>query len=341
MPSENAKPLVSTVTSESNLRTQVSLQTGSLTVSQFSFLTLLIALGAIAADQVAAPALYSSSPLWAVVVCLGLVCRRGGVRFGGNAAPKHPGLSLDQESAAKSFHFSSARIALFVAAHVLLVSVTRFLDASLQPIGGTFSVAGWMMAALKVSVLLPTLLLLPLKQWRILARVYAAEGIAALVVLFTFFPGRILASVWPWYGQVLGKFVFLLSGFFVHGLNYASNLNPTIQGPSLDVNILFSCSGISGIELFDYLFAFVALLDWNRLRKGRLLVAYFAGILAMLVGNAFRIASFVIFGNHGFADSVVRFHLSAGWAFFAVVFLLYLSLTYRGLLRPSGPAEIR
>ena len=325
-----------TLTSESNLRTEISLQQGNLTVPQFSFLTLLATLGAMAADQVASPALYSSSPLWAVVACMALVCRRGGVGFGRKVESDSLSFSFEQKTSAGSFDFSSVRIALFAAAHVWLVSAARFSHATLEPIAGTFSLAGWSTAALKMSVLLPTLLLLPLNRWRILANIYAAEGIAALVVLFTFFPGRILASVWPWYGQLLGRLVFSFSGFFVHGLTYTSALTPTIHGPDLDVTILLSCSGISGIELFDYLFAFVALLDWNRLHKGRTLLAYFVGAVAMLVGNGLRIASFVVLGNRGFADAVSRFHLSAGSLFFSIVFLVYLSLTYRRLLRPAA-----
>lgn len=308
-----------TLTSESNLPSQINVQKGNLTVAQFSCLALLLTLGAVAADQIVAPSLYSSSPLWAVAACLALVWRRGGVAFEG-------------KEGAECFGFSLVRIGLFAGAHVLLVSAARLLHGTLEPVAGTFSLGGWIIAALKLSVLLPTVLLLSLARWKILARNYAAEGIAALVVLFTFFPGRLITSVWPWYGQILGRFVFILSGLFVHGTTYMSALTPTVRGPDLDVTILLACSGISGIELFDYLFASVVLLDWNRLRKGPTLIAYFAGIVVMFLGNGLRIASFVIFGNRGFADAVARFHLSAGWVFFSIVFLVYLSLTYRKLL---------
>jgi exosortase/archaeosortase family protein len=309
-----------TLTSDLNLRAQISRYEGNLTVPQFSLLALLITLGAVAADQFISPTLYSSSPLWATAACMVLVWRRGEVGF-------------ERETGARSLIFSFVRTALFAGAHVLLVSAARLLHGALGPIAGTFSFAGWFTAGLKLSVLLPTLLLLPLRQWKILARVYAAEGIAALLVLFTFFPGRILTSIWPWYGQVIGRLVFFFSALFVHGLTYTSAFTPTIRGPDLDVTILLACSGISGIELFDYLFAFVAFLDWNRLRKGHALIAYLAGIVAMFVANGLRISSFVILGNRGFADTVARFHLSAGWIFFSVAFLAYLSLTYRKLLR--------
>jgi exosortase/archaeosortase family protein len=308
-----------TLTTESNLRTQASVRKGNLTVPQFSFLLLLLALGAVAADQFVAPSIYSSSPLWAIAACLALVWRRGGAGF-------------EPAAGTEILDFSFARVGLFAVAHVLLVSAARILHGTMEPIAGTVFVAGWLTAALKLSVLLPTLLLLPWARWRILSQVYSAEGIAALVVLFTFFPSRILATIWPWYGQALGRLVFVFSGFFVHGLTYNSALAPSLHGPVLDVTILLACSGIAGIELFDYLFALVVILDWNRLRKGPTLIAYFAGIAAMFAGNALRISTFVILGNRGFADAVARFHLSAGWIFFSLVFLAYLSFTYRKLL---------
>jgi exosortase/archaeosortase family protein len=317
------KPQVSlTLTSNSNLRSRLATREGRLTVFQFSLLVMLLTLAAIAADQFAAPVLFTSSPLWTVVVCAALVWRRGT-------------RGLDREEKAADLQFTFSRIVVFISAHILLVIVTRLLYSAVTPAAGTLSIAGWIVALLKLSVLLPTLVLLPGSKWKILARVYAAEFVAGLVVLFTFFPSRIIASIWPWYGQFLGRLVFLFSGLFVHGLTYNSALSPTISGPDLDVTVLLACSGISGIELFDYLIAFVAFLDWNRLRKGRTLAAYFLGIAAMFLGNALRIASFVIFGNRGFAEAVSRFHLSAGWLFFSIVFLVYLSLTYRKLLVTS------
>src|SRR5260370_16649897 len=105
-----------------------------------------------------------------------------------------------------------------------------------------------------------------------------------------------------------------------------------MSGPQMDVTIAQECSGINGLELFDYLFGIVMLLDWNRLRKDRALMAYFVGLVAMLLGNAIRIISFVVLGNHGFAESISRFHISAGWISFSPAFLPYLPLTYTSFL---------
>jgi exosortase/archaeosortase family protein len=194
------------------------------------------------------------------------------------------------------------------------------------------TVGGTLAAAWKLCVLAPTITLFPLGMWKKIATIYFPEAIAGLVVLLTFFPSRALGTLWPWYGQLLGRFVYTLARIFVPRLAYLADSNPTLGGPELDVTIVPECSGINGLELFDYLFGVVTLLDWNRLRKGRALFAYCGGLFAMLLGNAIRISSFVVLGNHGFAESVSRFHISAGWIFFCVVFLVYLSMTYSWML---------
>jgi exosortase/archaeosortase family protein len=108
-----------------------------------------------------------------------------------------------------------------------------------------------------------------------------------------------------------------------------------LTGPDLDVTIVQACSGITGFELFGFLFAFVAVLDWNLLRKGRALIIYSAGLFTVLLGNVLRIATLVILGNRGFADFASRFHYSAGWIFFSGIFLIYLSLTYSWMVKRS------
>jgi exosortase/archaeosortase family protein len=212
--------------------------------------------------------------------------------------------------------------------HCAIVFFARSLSGTFQVSSGLVSIEGTLLATVKLVVLAPTMLLFPLGAWKKIARIYFPEAIAGLVVLLTFFPSRALQTLWPWYGQGLGRFVHVVARAFVPRLAYLADSNPTLSGPELDVTIVPECSGINGLELFDYLFSLVALLDWNRLRKDRTLLGYFAGLLAMLFGNAIRITSFVVLGNHGYSESVSRFHISAGWVFFSAVFLLYLSIAY-------------
>jgi exosortase/archaeosortase family protein len=284
-----------------------------------------LTLVAIAADQFAAPILWNTAPLWATAVCLLLVWRRARSPIILGEGPNDRVLL-------------PRRLAAFVAAHLVIVLVARLLTSVFQPVAGTTTVGGTLIAAWKLFVFAPTFLLFRLSRWRQLIRAYGPEVKAFLVVSFTFISKRALAALWPWYGQALGRLVYLLAGFFVPGLGYEQSLNPVVTGPDEDITIVLACSGITGFELFAYLFGFVAVLDWNLLRKGRALIIYSAGLFTMLVGNVLRIATLVILGNRGFADFASRFHYSAGWIFFSAIFLIYLSLTYSWMLKRQDPA---
>jgi len=302
-------------TSDLHLDSNDLSRSGSVSAPRSLLLALILTSGAIAADQFAAPILHTSSPLWATIACLLLVWRRDKVPPSVGDSPLECTLTI-------------GRMAAFLAVHGLIVLFARSMNSMFQTSSGAITFEGTVVAAGKLCVLVPTLILFPLAAWRKIAQIYFPEAIAGLVVLLTFFPSRALQSIWPWYGQWLGRFVYLLARMFVPKLGYLADVNPTLSGLDLDVTIVPECSGINGVELFDYLFVVVALVDWNRLRKDRALLGYFAGLLAMLFGNAIRITSFVVLGNRGFAEGVSRFHVSAGWIFFSAVFLVYLSMTY-------------
>jgi exosortase/archaeosortase family protein len=316
---------VSTLIESLSSRPYSQSRLGSLGAPQSVIALLLLTLATIAADQFFAPALYTTSPLWGTLACLLLVWRRGG-------AP------TEQTIWAR---LSLARFFLFFAAHFAIVLASTWLHSRSSAMLPSLAANGWPVAALKLTVFAPTLLLLPIPSWKCLARAYVPELLAALVVLVTFFPTRLMESAWPWYGQILGRIVYAFAHLFVPGVSYYPALTPTISGPDLDLTILYSCSGMSGLELFDILFGFVVFLDWRRLAKKRALMAYFAGIAVMLLSNALRITSLFVFGNRGFADSVSQFHISAGWIFFTLLFLVYLALTYGWMIgaRQNLPTE--
>jgi exosortase/archaeosortase family protein len=298
---------------------RLSIHLGNLRVPQSVLWALCITLVANIADYLFSPILYSSSPLWAVSFLVLLLYRQRSVPIETNQSVDIRGVS-------------AGKLGLFLLAHTTLVLGARILPGALIAESGGFSARGWVLAGMKLLVLVPTVLLLPIATWRKFGRAYKAECIAALLMLTTFLPRRAMESVWPWYGQVLGHLVYGLAKIFVPTLGYQSALTPTLTGPDLDVTILYACSGINGVELFDYLFAFVVFLDWNRLNKKRTFIGYFAGVTAMLIGNTLRIASMVVVGNHGFAAQVERLHISAGWLFFSCIFLMYLAATYQWFL---------
>jgi exosortase/archaeosortase family protein len=292
-----------------------------LRVPGFFLSVLLLALAGAAADQALAPVLFSTAPLFAVLACLLLALRRGSSLLEAQRVPSSP-LTLP-------------RVLLFLGSHATLIALVRTVSPSWTSSSGALTPGGWGFLVVKLCTLAPALLVLPWRTWRLLGRLYAPEFVAGLVVLVSFFPRRIVEALWPWYGQFLGHLAYWFAWPFVSGLTYAKALYPTLTAPMLDVTILLSCSGITGIELFDALFAVVVVCDWPRLNKRRTLTAYVAGIGAMFFSNALRIASFVVLGNHGFANFVTRFHVDAGWLFFSAVFLLFLCSTYPWLLTQS------
>jgi exosortase/archaeosortase family protein len=285
-------------------------------------LALLLTLAGAAADQAAVPVLFSTSPLCAVFGCFLLVSRRGSPRESGSL---------------RNFAFSKTRVISFLIAHAVLIAYFLIAARAWGTSSGNLSLSGWLFLFAKLAVLAPGFILLPWKTWYSLIQRYSAEFTASVIILVTFFPRRIAEAVWPWYGQVLGHTAYIMSWPFVHGLRFVKAIYPTLSGPDMDVTILLSCSGISGLELFDILFAVVAFLDWNRLNKRRLLLGYIAGMVAMTLSNLLRITSFVVLGNNGFAELVSRFHINAGWLFFSVSFVVFLSFAYRWMLEKSEP----
>jgi exosortase/archaeosortase family protein len=131
---------------------------------------------------------------------------------------------------------------------------------------------------------------------------------------------------------LLGAVTYRTALLFVPGLKYVAGPNPVISGPSLDVQIIFACSGIDGVYLFDYLFGLALLLEWSRLNKFRALVSYAAGVASILAANVVRLVLLVVVGNLISAQWVSRVHVNAGWLFFSAVFLCYMTLAYPFML---------
>ena len=280
------------------------------------FLVLLLTLIAVSVDQLASPILRTTSLLMATLAFLLFVWRRG-------QSPLLDATVTGERS------FSVWCLVGFFAIHLALILVSRSVTVVAKPFSGTATLSGTVIGLGKLSVLAPTLLLLPASDWKRLIRAYGPEAIAAVLVLTINVPRRFVEFIWPWYGRMLGWVVYLLARGFVPGLTYQPGPEPTILGPLQDTGLILNCSGVDGFELLSYVFAFVTLLDWNRLRRGRAFLVCLGCLLSILVCNALRIATVVVLFNRGYADLATGFHLGAGPLFFCSIFLVYMCLTYR------------
>jgi hypothetical protein len=153
-------------------------------------LVLTLTLIAIVADHFAAPILLTTSPLWATFAFLLLVWRRGELPLScGNAILERP--------------FPMWRLSMFVGMHVALILLSRSFAGVIEPFAGTPTWRGTLVGLCKLAVLIPTVVLFSFPFWKQLLRAYSSEAKAALLVLSINVPGRILESLWPWYGRVL------------------------------------------------------------------------------------------------------------------------------------------
>ena len=279
----------------------------------------------ITADYLIAPALYNGSTLWAMAALLLLIFRRGQARNPPSEAPTITKLS-------------PARLAIFFALHGTIIMIGRHSAAIFTSAAANDALAAAPLAAAKLLILLPSIALFFRSDWRALLRKYRSEFLAALVVLLTFFPNRLFHTIWPTYSQLIATLAYQAAKPFVPGIAFLSQPIPTILGPQLNLQIVFWCSGFSALALFDTLVALIALLDWNELNHARLFVAYIAGAAAILVANIARISLLVIIGNEIAPKYAMgKFHVNAGWAFFAAIYLIILTATYRWMLRKQPP----
>lgn len=278
-------------------------------------LRLLLALLTLAVVCLLVPALYNGSTLLFSGVLVVLVSSRNR-----SANPREVAL-LPENTRRQLLTFLVLQSAIGAAAW-------RFAgELAALPHGGTLLAAASL--SFKLLPLFPALALFPKERWLELGQKYHAELIAAAMVLFTFFPERQFQLIWPYYSQVLGKLVWLLSLPFLPDAIYLAEASPLVMGPNLIVHIVFECSGIEGLMLFDVLFGTFALLSWNRLNKRRLLMAYGIGVGAILLGNVLRILLIVVLGNLYWPTiGESNFHIHAGWVFFALVFVAFLGCTY-------------
>jgi exosortase/archaeosortase family protein len=294
-------------------------------------LAIVLTLAALCIAYLIVPGLSNVTPLLACAFLLTLLVQR--LRSGPiPVAPVGVAPAEDAPALSRASIINRWRIFLF-----LFLEAVVFLGIWFLPNSSAAHAPGFVFAAARYAVLLPPLVLLPWRAWLRSARAYRAECLAALLALLTFFPHRAFMAAWPQYSQALGHAVYFLSRPFVAFLQYLPDATPTLAGPSLDVTILFGCSGLQAIKLFQILFAMVLIVDWTRLNRRRALVAYAVGLAVALLANVVRIVLLVVLGNRLSPDLVIRLHFGAGWVFFAAVFSACLWLSYGWLCGRSSP----
>src|SRR6266436_5633473 len=150
-------------------------------------------------------------------------------------------LPLSGSDGALDRSFFMWRIGTFVVMHVALVLLSCSFAGTAEPFAGTPTLRGTLVGLYRLAVLIPTVVLFSFPYWKQLLRAYSSEAKAALLVLSMNVPGRVLESLWPWYGRLLGWSVYLLARSLAPGLTYEIGPESTIRGPFQDTIIGPGC----------------------------------------------------------------------------------------------------
>jgi hypothetical protein len=267
-----------------------------------------LSIAAVALDVFFAPAMYSSRPFFALGAFAILVLVSNRSREDGWLLPR----------------LSPLRLAGFACLHLLLVGVANYFDNDLNSVSHSYSLTASIISAARILVVLPTLVLFPVAS-RFYRR-FTAELVAATVVLLTFFPDRYFQLVWPWYSRILTTGATLVCSVFVPGTHLVNGAGvQTVVGPTVDMVVDFTCSGITGINLFHLLFGIIAIVEWNRLRKVRALICFVIGGLAYMVANFLRLNLLFLIGN--LVSNKINLDF-LGWVIFGITFYILMKITY-------------
>lgn len=222
---------------------------------------------------------------------------------------------------------SRARISIgLLAAHLL--AMAAFAAVSWALYGDHFAatpaalaIAFWLIAGI-AAIIFAALALLPASLWTQLLRVTGSLWAAALlVVAAACVIGNYARALWQPATQLTYALVKLFLTPFVASI-VSDPASMLLGTPKFVVIIAPECSGFEGVGL---ILAFTACWLWffrHECRFPRAFLLIPAGVAAIYLLNAVRIAALILIGNAGAPNIAVGgFHSQAGWIAFNVVAL--------------------
>jgi len=144
----------------------------------------------------------------------------------------------------------------------------------------------------------------------------------------------LLRQLWPY----MSSFVLNANGWLLSltgdptAVTYGAA--PTIALKSFIVIIGEACSGVDSAIMFTGVFVFLALLDWKRFDRRKLLILFPIGLLGMYAVNIARVALIMLVGAYWSPDLALSlFHENAGWILFVAYTLGFWYIAYPRILR--------
>ena len=140
----------------------------------------------------------------------------------------------------------------------------------------------------------------------------------------------LLHNLWYFFSYVITKGVYFLLSI---NFNAVINLSKEIPLVGIDifvVRIAESCSGISSMFLFMFLYVFAVSYDWKVLNKKKAVLMFIPGVFSVFCLNILRIYLIILIGAYyskSFAVGV--FHTGISGILFVIYFAIFWKMSYK------------
>ncbi len=186
--------------------------------------------------------------------------------------------------------------------------------------------------ALAISI--PLFLVIGIFSWQFILyfiRKFKREiGICFGLSVFFYFAIFQVWKLWPYFsGAVLHSVSFLLS-LHVSPVMEVGYLTLFVE--DFAVRIEQACSGLDSMFLFTCLYVLIALVDWNKFNKAKLIGLYFVALIGLFLVNILRVYGLILVGVYFDPQLTLQlFHTYLGMVLFMIYFFLFWFASYNWL----------
>lgn len=148
-----------------------------------------------------------------------------------------------------------------------------------------------------------------------------------------FFLMLAVQNLWALFSSVISQILFWVFGIFsddvaltqfVSSKSMIEGGGPLLKYESFSAIIGKPCSGIDSLLLFATLYIIILCLDYKRLKKTSMIIAFIAGAFGMFATNIARILILFIIGAKMSPELAVGlFHNNLGWILFIAYFVAF------------------
>lgn len=187
-----------------------------------------------------------------------------------------------------------------------------------------------------VAVLIPLFLVLGVFSWDFIAYFIAKFkkeiGICFALSLFFYFAIFQVWKLWPFFSGIVLKSVAFLLSLHVSPVMEVGYLTLFVE--DFAVRIEQACSGLDSMFLFTSLYILIALVDWNKFNKKKLIGLYFLALIGLFAVNILRVYALILVGVYFNPQLTLKlFHTYLGMVLFMIYFFIFWFLFYKWIKR--------